>query len=362
MISYWVTEDGRSSIGAYRQNRGRAIADRFQMHLYEKVGRTVRVPGGAQIFSALDQLSERQRTVVAAIWDAHARAVPDAARLNDPRRVLLRFQLLRRLHEQGVNAYRVFRATDLNKVDRFPVFVRHMHDHSGPRTRLLGTRRDVIRALCGLRLRGYRLRDLMIVEFCDTSRRDGLFRKFAAFKVGNTIIPCHLFVSRHWCVKSIRNEPTEGRLREANKFIEENPHIEWLRRVFSAGGIDYGRVDYGMLDGVPQVWEINLNPTIGRPTGWRRSSELAENMTSLRDSQREAFHERLRAAFVALDVGHNVSDVTMTIDESLVQRLEVDAAADRRRARVLTRLSGLRHHPQLGLPTRAVLKLFPRRH
>ena len=42
----------------------------------------------------------------------------------------------------------------------------------------------------------------------------------------------------------------------------------WLRRVFAVAGVDYGRVDYGVLDGVPQVWEINLNPTIGRPAGW----------------------------------------------------------------------------------------------
>jgi hypothetical protein len=33
--SYWVTESGRFGIDAYRQNRGLAIADRFQTHVYD---------------------------------------------------------------------------------------------------------------------------------------------------------------------------------------------------------------------------------------------------------------------------------------------------------------------------------------
>ena len=146
MISYWVTQDGRFGIDAYRAGRGLPIADRFQTHVYDRIEQTVRVPAGSQIFSALDRLTDGQREVVAAIWDAHAHAAPHATRLNDPRRVLLRFPLLKALHEQGLNSYRVFRATDLKDVDRFPVFVRHMNDHSGPRTRLLTTPRELTKA------------------------------------------------------------------------------------------------------------------------------------------------------------------------------------------------------------------------
>jgi hypothetical protein len=45
--------------------------------------------------------------------------------------------------------------------------------------------------------------------------------------------------------------------------VEDNPHEAWLRRVCELGGVEYGRVDYGMLDGRLQLWEINTNPTIG---------------------------------------------------------------------------------------------------
>ena len=361
MISYWVTENARFGIDAYRQNRGLTIADRFETQLYDRIGDVVRLTGGVQIFSALDRLTDAQRDLVAAIWDAHAHVAPAARRLNDPRQVLLRFPLLRTLHEQNLNAYRVFRVTDLKEVDRFPVFVRHMYDHDGPRTQLLRTRREVAAALCTLRLRGYRLRDLMIVEFCNTSDRDGLFRKFSAFKVGDRIIPCHLFISHDWCVKSNKSAITAASLREQARFVEDDPHHDWLRRVFAVGGIEYGRMDYGVLDGAPQAWEINLNPTIGRPTGWQRNSPLAAELKTLRDHQREAFHAQLRAAFVALDAdGGSAPEVRVTINEALIARLREENAVRRRRAQVMSRLTGLRDHPRLGLPARAILKVFPR--
>ena len=139
------------------------------------------------------------------------------------------------------------------------------------------------------------------MEFCDTSEGDGEFRKFSAFKVGDHIIPCHLLVARHWCVKSGRSETTEASLLAGRKFVEDNPHGEWLAQIFGVAGIDYGRVDYGVLNGRPQVWEINLNPTIGRGAGGGRNSTLPATLRTLREHHREAFHSRLRAAFSALD-------------------------------------------------------------
>jgi hypothetical protein len=245
-------------------------------------------------------------------------------------------------------------------ISRFPVFVRHIHDHHGPKTQLLKTHRDVTRALYALRLRGYRLRDLMIVEFCDTADRDGLFRKFSAFKVGEHIIPLHLLASHHWCVKSVRNEATEDRVRESLRYSDENPHREWLDRMFKIAGVEYGRADYGMLNGVPQLWEINLNPTFGRGVGRVRDSRLSDDVRNLREEGRTAFHARLRAAFIALDSRGGNQEVTATIDGTLVARVQAETAAARRRARVLGRLFALRDHPQFGLPVRAALKMFPR--
>jgi hypothetical protein len=52
-----------------------------------------------------------------------------------------------------------------------------------------GCRKELDKALLALRIRGYDREDLLVVEFCDTSDADGIFRKYAAFRVGNAIIP-----------------------------------------------------------------------------------------------------------------------------------------------------------------------------
>jgi hypothetical protein len=276
--------------------------------------------------------------------------------------VLPRFELLSRLHREGVNTFRVFPARTLNDDYRFPVFVRERNRHSGSQTGLLSTRLELARALLALRARGYRLRDLMIVEFCDTSRRDGLFRKYAAFKVGDRILACHAFLSTHWCLKASTSIATETVIRESITYVETNPHAGWLRRVFAIAGTDFGRVDYGVLDGVPQVWEINLNPTIGRQGG-AHGEPLPPHLRTLREEGREVFHSQLRAAFVALDeqVTSKLPTPPMTIEPAVLARVRADAARARRRARVLTWLRHLYSH-RASWPIRLLCsRLIPRR-
>ncbi|MGH9348474.1 MAG: hypothetical protein ACRD26_14535, partial [Vicinamibacterales bacterium] len=209
-------------------------------------------------------------------------------------------------------------------------------------------------------LRGEKPEDLMIVEYCDTSRAGGVFRKYSAFKVGAAIIPCHAFVSSQWCLKAAQNEPTESTLRDEMAFVEGNPHEGWLRKVFAIAGIDYGRVDYGVLDGVPQVWEINLNPIIGSGTGRQKHPQMRPELRSLRESGRNAFHGRLMAAFVALDERGIGRDMSATVAAPILVRLQAEAARRERRQAVLNGLYRLYRHRSLGLLIRtAYARLFP---
>lgn len=48
-------------------------------------------------------------------------------------------------------------------------------------------------------------------------------------------------------------------------FLSGNPHADLLGPAFEAAGIGYGRADYAMIGGRPQVFEINTNPLIDRP-------------------------------------------------------------------------------------------------
>jgi hypothetical protein len=362
VITFWVNRDGRFGLQNYQSHRGRGIADRFEMRLYEDLaGDHISLAAGPQIFAGLDQATPAQRELVGRLWDAHAAAAPHMPRLNDPRRVLLRFELLQRLSAEGLNRFNVYRTDQAAEVTRFPVFIRHIHRHSGPATRLVTSRDELRWMLTALRVRGRRMRDHMIVEFCDVSGRDGLFRKYAAFRVGTHIIPSHVFAAPSWTVKSTENEPTEASVQEGLQFQRENPHAAWLARVFDLAGIDYGRVDYGVADGVPQVWEINLNATIGRAAGQSRHTTLPPSLKALRDSGRDIFHAQLRAAFLDLDLRPTTGTVDVQVDDALRTRLRRDADERRRQQRVKAWLGRLYDHPLLNRPVRKLYSLLPRR-
>jgi hypothetical protein len=362
VITFWVNRDGRFGLQNYQSHRGRAIADRFEPRLYEDLGGArVSFANGPQIFAGLDQATPTQRELAGVLWDAHAAAAPDVPRLNDPRRVLLRFELLHRLWECGLNRFRVYRVDHADEVTRFPVFVRHIHRHNGPATRLVHSRDDLTRVLRALRIRGRRMRDHMIVEYCDVCGADGLYRKYAAFRVGSHIIPSHVFAATGWTVKSTQNEPNDASVQEALQYQRENPHAAWLARVFELAGIEYGRVDYGVADGVPQVWEINLNATLGRAEGQSRHTNLAPELKALRDSARDIFHTRLRAAFLELDVYPSTGTVNVSVDEGLQARLRRDTEQRERRQRVTAWLNRLYDNPLLNRPVRKLYALLPRR-
>jgi hypothetical protein len=179
--------------------------------------------------------------------------------------------------------------------------------------------------------------------------------------VGSHIIPSHVFAAPGWTVKSTQNEPNEASVQEALQYQRENPHAAWLARVFELAGIEYGRVDYGVANGVPQVWEINLNATLGRAEGQSRHTNLAPALKALRDSGRDIFHTQLRAAFLELDLHPSSGTVHAEVDEKLQARLRRDTERRRRRQRVTAWLTRLYDNPLLNRPVRKLYALLPRR-
>jgi hypothetical protein len=110
-----------------------------------------------------------------------------------------------------------------------------------------------------LKKKGEDTEHLIAVEFCDTRSTDGLFRKYSAFRVGEVIIPGHIIFSSQWVTKDM---PPEALRDEEKEYLENNPHQDELRNIFRSANIEYGRIDYGMLNGNIQVWEINTNPVL----------------------------------------------------------------------------------------------------
>jgi hypothetical protein len=202
-----------------------------------------------------------------------------------------RYELLRHLHERGENRFNVYRLTEARMPARYPVFLRGENDHRGPRSPLLRTPEELAEALAAIDREGLRREGLLLTEFCATADAQGIYRTYEAFIVGDRIIPKGLSFSSHWARKG-PDLSGPHLLAEELDYGAKNPHEARLREVFRLARIDYGRMDYGVLDGAVQVWEINTNPTI-------RSKGL--NPRSARRAILETFVERMREALEDVD-------------------------------------------------------------
>jgi hypothetical protein len=339
VISFFVSRAGAHTIRDYLISRGQAIAGEFDVVFYDELSAVRHVAAGTVIFSALDQLTSLQSAAVAHIWDQLTASQQRV--LNHPQRSLGRYDLLHTLHRSGRNSFAVFRASEAGRVDRFPVFIRDEHLHNGNLTPLLYSRTEVQQALRSLMARGRPIDALLIVEFCDTSGGTGLFPKYSAFKIGDVIIPRYFQVGTHWMVKAEGSVVDKETIARERDFLESNPHESWLREMFALARIDYGRIDYGLLDGLPQVWEINTNPTLARPS---RSAPRPdrEQYRALLDQTRQIFHDRFRAELRALSVPpRGARGVAVAIDGDVRRQLRMQARAAQRRevvAQCVTRI------------------------
>jgi hypothetical protein len=301
MIYYLVTRDQGRGITRYLESRGKPLGGSLRILFFDDLHRARNLTEGTYIFSNLDHLSPAQREVAGRVGRNLLRNGPGMKIFNRPDRVLLRTDLLHTLHALGVNRFRAIRASDPPVSLRFPVFLRAENNHLGALTGLLHAPKDIERAINEKIILGYRRSELLVVEFCDTSDAAGIFRKYSAFKIGERILPRYLNFSPHWVVKfeacRKENEP------EVLEYLERNPHEAMLRKIFEIAGVDYGRIDYGILHGRPQVWEINLNPLFGRGRSQPESGTFQGGPRGKLEEAKEIFHARFLEALRELDGG-----------------------------------------------------------
>jgi len=210
VIFFAAPADETWEMEEYLQQYGGALVARVRILTYEDIVAERALPLGTYIFAAIDQLSPTQTEIAAQCWQELSSASPDIRLINHPTEVLCRYQLLKTCFERSRNTFRVRRASELYRRQRFPVFVRPEGEHSGSLTRLLHNRSQLGQALAMALCWGYRLRDLIVVEYCDTADSSGVFRQYCAAVVGDRIIPQALVHNRNWITK------WDGRLVDAD--------------------------------------------------------------------------------------------------------------------------------------------------
>ena len=267
MIFVILPADDAWTMEAYLQREGKPLSSRIRVLTYDAIVALRELSLGTYVFAAIDRLTPTEVEMGVQCWQELSTASSEIKLFNHPARVLTRYELLRACFALGRNTFRARRVSEFWRGHRFPVFIRPEREHTGSLTPLLYNRRQLLEALANALLRGYRLRDLIIVEYCDTADSAGIFRQYCASIVGHTIMPRSLVHNRNWITKWEGRLVDAGKAKEEREYVEGNPHADWLRQTFQLTNIGYGRIDYGMKDGVPQVWEINTNPTIVRGPG-----------------------------------------------------------------------------------------------
>jgi len=246
---------------------------------YDALFRAERVPRATFVFTDIERLYPWEARLAADMF----RSLKSAGLrcLNDPARVLTRYELLRTLYRKGINPFDVYRAENRPKPKRFPVFVRGDQDHDMPYGGLLSSQSELDKHLDFLIESGTPLRGLIIVEFCAEPVCAGIWRKFGSFCIGGRMHIDHHVTEGTWLVKSGNADISPEWL-----YLDEYRRVtgdrcpDAVTEAFRLAGIDYGRADHAMVEGREVIYEINTNPYTGKiqPHKWKiRDETLAHS-------------------------------------------------------------------------------------
>lgn len=251
---------------------------------YTELFAAPRLPHATYIFGNLDMLSwSGLRSAAAAYRQLRAQGVRV---LNDPAWVASRFGLLRQLYLAGFNQFNAYRAEEGLRPQRWPVFLRIEASHGGPISQLLHRWEEVRSAIAEAVAAGIPLTTILIVEYAAQPVRPGLFRRLAIYRIGGRSVADTCVHERDWRAKEGEDGIATPELYEDElRIVRDNPYRDVVGKAFDMAGIDYGRADFGLVDGRVQVYEINASPFIellgDSPSPFRSESRRLSNANYL---------------------------------------------------------------------------------
>lgn len=266
MITFVVGEEHQYTIREVLETRDHRLHGTIIVLPYRDFLSFPRLPTSHYIFLDHERLEPTHLQAVRKRFAALQAAVPRIKVLNPPNQYPGRLDVMHRLQAAGVNQFRVLPITDPLEDLRFPVFLRRLDNHEGPLTDLLDGPAVLHREIAALIAAGHAPETLAVTEYVDTRNDEGAHEKRCYFRVGQIIFPVALDASRNWVCKGEVSDPDSvDMVRQELAFLHSNQDEEPLRRAFDVAEITYGRADYAMVDGQPQVFEINTNPLIDIP-------------------------------------------------------------------------------------------------
>lgn len=279
MISYYATSPHRYTFQSFVDLWQPALADSARTVGYSELDLGAAPTPGLHVLTDFERLTPAELALVARLRAGLGR--PGHRVLGDPEAWPDRHTLLARLHEAGINDFRAWHVDELGPQVRFPVFLRWADRHGGSVGAPIGDRRTLRRRLDRLRRRHPADRvaeHLLVVERLEVRSDDGLFRKYSVARIGDRLVPRHVVFGTHWVTKRAE-VVTEETAAEEQRFLDDPTHLDVVARVFDLAGVEFGRIDWGYVDGRPQVWEINSNPMLAprnRKPDLREASQVRQ--------------------------------------------------------------------------------------
>lgn len=258
---YFITINGyQFTIELYLEVIRPAI--NFPAHVisYDEAARIPSFKDAVVIFCDIERFPPDKLSIPRDLYN-HVAAQQPRRVLNNPWKVLQRFELLKSLQQAGINSFNIHRAPLNGQELRYPVFIRNELDHCGPVSKLIDNETELQNQLKTAKPIKPAPFKPMIVEYCDARSTHGRYHKYGAFYLWNTVVPRHLFFSNHWMVKGTTDQLPEDAGKE-NDYISNNHFAEQLAAAFRIANIEYGRADFVATPRGIEVFEINTNPTV----------------------------------------------------------------------------------------------------
>ena len=265
------------------------FAPRVTPLFYDETLRKHALAKATYIFADLDRLSANDLIRAARLY---RRLQESGCRvLNDPATVRKRFALLRGLYLRGSNPFNIYLADEGWSNLKFPVFIRVADGHDGPLTDLIADQAELETALEAAVVAGIPRSTIVIVEYAADPIRPGIYRRSSIYRVGDRLITTINWHGHDWRVKGDEiGLADEALYDEELSTVRENSYASQTSELFKFANIEYGRMDFGFVEGRLCVYEINTNPTIFAP--WEHSVPQRAESSRLRWSRfLEALHE-----------------------------------------------------------------------
>ncbi len=258
MIIYVGPNRHRSNVASLREHKD---APKYSYRSYNWLFRAFRLPAATYIFTSIDRLDANERRLAGKIYRHINKAGNGFKALNDPAHAMGRYRLLRALHDNGINHFNAYLAIDAPKPAQFPVFVRRNSLSTAPLSGLLKSQSELDTAIAKLESQGEPLDDLVVIEYCAQEVAPKIFQKWSAYNAGGQISLNYAISESNWLVKYGEIDIIQEHFyAQELELLERNAFEDQVRRAFEIADIEYGRVDFSLVDGRPQFYEINFNP------------------------------------------------------------------------------------------------------